>query len=319
MSRVLITGIYGFIGRELASKIYSTGWDVVGASWRQELGACYSYFDSVHIDLINPDANWAKIFTDINAVIHLAARVHVMRDEVSDPLATFRKVNVAATERLARMAAKAGVRRFVFLSSVKVNGEGSGRAYTEDDVPAPMDPYGISKHEAEEALRKVAAETGLEVVIIRPPLVYGPGVKANFLRMLQTVQQGIPLPFANISNRRSLIYLGNLIDAIIVCISHPAAAGQTFLVSDGDDVSTHELLRRTGEALGRPARLFPFPLSLMRLAARILGKGAEVERLLGSLVVDSSKIRRELGWTPPFTMKEGLKTTADWFNHEKNL
>lgn len=317
---LLVTGATGFVGRALCERMRDDDWCLRGGvRYGQHSASLSDGVEWVSIESIGPHTDWTAALEGIDAVIHLSARVHVMNDTVSDPIAEFRSVNVAGTERLARMAAKSGVRRLVFLSSIKVNGEGAEKPYSEEDAPKPLDPYGVSKWEAENILWRVAAETGLEVVIIRPPLVYGPGVKANFLRMLQSVRQGVPLPFAGISNRRSLIYLGNLIDVIITCVRHPAAAGQTFLVSDGDDVSTPELFRRTGEALGQPARLFPFPPSLLLLAGRLCGKTAAVERLLGSLVVDSSKIRRELGWTPPFTMDEGLKATADWFKHEKSL
>jgi nucleoside-diphosphate-sugar epimerase len=210
------------------------------------------------------------------------------------------------------------VRRFIFISSIKVNGEGTlpGQPYTADDIPAPADPYGVSKHEAELGLMKLAEETGLEVVIIRSPLVYGPGVKANFLSLLKFVNKGIPMPLASINNKRSMIYLGNLVDAIVTCAAHPNAAGQTFLVSDGTDISTPELMRRVAAAFERPVRLMPFPPSLIRLAGRLLGKSAAMDRLLGSLEVDCGKIRRELGWNPPFTMAAGLKDTAEWFNKQ---
>jgi len=209
------------------------------------------------------------------------------------------------------------VKRLVFLSSVKVNGEGRLNPYTETDEPKPEDPYGVSKHEAEEILRKVAAETGLEVVIIRPPLVYGPGVKANFLRLLRVADCGVTLPLGSINNKRSFVYLGNLVDAIAVCMKHPGAAGQTYLVSDGEDVSTPELIRRVALSLGKPARLLPFPPGMLHLAGRLSGNSDAVERLIGSLQVDSSKLRRELGWHPPFTMEQGLKETAEWYTTSK--
>jgi nucleoside-diphosphate-sugar epimerase len=287
-----------------------------------------------------PDtAGYAELMRGVELVVHLAARVHVMDEKAVNPLEEFRKVNVAGTEQLARQAAAAGVRRLVFMSSVKVNGEGgsgkrevasgkrqagsgkreagSGRQggispYTEDDPPAPEDPYGVSKQEAEDVLRRVARETGLEVVIIRAPLVYGPGVKANFLQLMRTVHRGIPLPVGCIHNRRSLIGLGNLVDAVIACVKHPNAAGNTFLVCDDDDVSTPELVRRIAAALGRQARVFPVPLALLRLAGAVIGKRAAVDRLVGSLTVDTGKIRRELGWKPPFTMEQGLRETAEW-------
>lgn len=266
-------------------------------------------------------------------VVHLAARVHVMHDTVTEPLAEFRKVNVIGTERLAKKAATEGVRRFVFVSSIKVNGEKTSflnhhaqqissnplsmrenlRSFLEDDAPNPQDPYAVSKWEAEQILRQIAQETGMEVVIIRPPLVYGPRVGANFLKLLKLIKKGMPLPFGLIDNQRSLIYVGNLVDAIITSLEHPAAAGQTYLVSDGEDVSTPELIRRIATSLGRPARLLPIPPALLRFAGHLTGKSAQVERLLDSLVIDSSKIRRELGWVPPFTMEQGLAETAQRF------
>jgi nucleoside-diphosphate-sugar epimerase len=292
----------------------ANGWQLRGTV-RVEEDAVFlpAGLEAIQILSISSDTDWSIVLIGVDVVVHLAARVHVMHDTAVDPLAEFRQVNVAGTERLARMASEAGVRRFIYLSSVKVNGEGNVIPYTEHDTPVPEDPYAISKWEAEEVLQKVSRETGLEVVILRPPLVYGPQVKANFLRMLEVVKRGIPLPLASINNRRSLIYLGNLVDAIITCINHHKAAGQTYLVSDGEEVSTPELIRQVAVALGKPARLFPFPPSFMKLAGSIIGKSDAVERLLGSLVVDSSKIRRELGWMPPYTMEEGLEETAEWF------
>lgn len=239
-----------------------------------------------------------------------------MNDTATDPLSAFRQINVAGTERLARMAAINGVKRFVYVSSIKVNGEGCEKPFTEHDIPAPDDPYGVSKWEAEQTLHKVADDTGLEVVILRPPLVYGLEVKANFLSLLKLFDRAIPMPLSSINNLRSLICVENLVDAIITCITHPKAVGQTYLVSDGKDVSTPELIRRAAAALGRPARLFPFPPSLMRFVGKLFGKSDAVERLIGSLTIDSSKIRRELGWKPPYTMEQGLKETAEWFKEK---
>ena len=244
------------------------------------------------------------------AVVHLAARVHVMRDEASDPLAKFREVNTEGTLNLARQAAQAGVKRFVFVSSIKVNGEGRDAAYRETDSPAPEDTYAISKWEAEQGLQQISQETGLEVVILRPPLVYGPGVKANFRRLLDTVARGWPLPLGAIRNRRSLLYLGNFVDAIRVCVEHPAAAGKTFLVDDGQPVSTPDLIRAVAHAMGRPARLLAVPVDALEFAGALLGKQAAVARLTGSLWVDSSLIRTRLGWTPPYSMAAGLAATV---------
>ncbi|MFH1619847.1 MAG: SDR family oxidoreductase [bacterium] len=316
---ILVIGATGFIGRPLCGELLAKTWQVRGAVWRDEpVVSLPAGIETASINSIGPDTDWSEALTGIDTVIHLAARVHVMDETDAEPLAAYRRVNAAGTERLARMAAARGVRRLVFLSSVKVHGEETSARYTEEDRPAPLDPYGVSKLEAEDILKRIAGETGLEAVIIRPPLVYGPGVKANFYRLLGIVARGVPLPAAGINNARSLIYLGNLIGAIVICATHPLAAGQTFLVSDGEDVSTPELVRRIAAALGKPARLFPFPPALMRLLGKVTGKTAAVDRLLGSLLVDSGKIRRELGWKPPFTMSDGLKTTAEWYiNREK--
>jgi len=312
--KVLVTGATGFVGRRLCERMLVDGWQVRGTlRTSKDATSLPAGVDAVQIQSIGHDTNWSSAMSGIDTVVHLAARVHVMHDTASDPLEAFREVNAHGTERLARMAADCSVRRFIYLSSVKVNGEGNNVPYTERDTPSPEDPYSVSKWEAEQALQRVAAETGLEVGILRPPLVYGPRVKANFLRMIEVIERGIPLPLASINNRRSFIYLGNLVDAIVTSINHPKAARQTYLVSDGEDVSTQELIRRVADALGRPARLFPFPPSFMKLAGSIIGKSDAVERLLGSLVVDSSKIRRELGWMPPYTMEEGLEETAGWF------
>jgi UDP-glucose 4-epimerase len=259
---------------------------------------------------IGANTGWQRAVDGCDAVVHLAARVHVMRDSAADPLAAFRAVNVDGTLNLARQAAAAGVKRFVFLSSIKVNGEGSEVPYLESDSPAPLDPYAISKWEAEQGLREIAAQTGMEVVILRPPLVYGPGVKANFARLIRAVERGWPLPLGAIDNRRSLLFLGNLVDAIRLCLEHPAAANRTYLLSDGEDVSSAELVRRLAKAMGKPARLLPVPAWAFGLAGRLLGRRQEVARLLGSLTVDSSAIRRELGWVPPYTLDQGLALTV---------
>jgi nucleoside-diphosphate-sugar epimerase len=245
--------------------------------------------------------------------MHIAARVHVMNERAGDPLAEFRRVNVDGTLNLARQAASAGANRFVFVSSIKVNGESTTETqpFTAADTPAPQDPYGISKMEAEQGLRQIAAETGMEVVIVRPPLVYGPGVKANFASMMRAVQRGLPLPLGSVThNRRSFVALDNLVDLLITCIDHPAAANQTFLVSDGEDLSTTDLLRRLGQALNKPARLFPVPPSLLQLGANLLGKGDMAQRLLGNLQVDISHTRNTLNWTPPISVDEGLRRAA---------
>lgn len=311
---ILVTGATGFVGHFLCERLLSEDFSVRGALMASESpSSLLAGIEPKTVEPLASDTPWCHALEGVNTIIHLAARVHIMADPSSDPLTEFRRVNVEGTAQLAREAAKAGVRRLVFVSSIKVNGEESTIPYTSDSTPNPSDPYGISKWEAEQALRKIEAETGLEVVIIRPTLVYGPGVKANFFKMMKIIGRGFPLPLASIHNRRSLIYVGNLVDALVTCAKHPAAAGKTYLVSDGDDVSTPELIRRTAASLGVPARLFPIPASLMHLAGILTGKRAAVNRLLGSLTVDSSKIRRDLEWKPPFTMDEGLRETAEWF------
>jgi len=311
---VLVTGANGFVGRALCVDLVRRGY-TVRAAVRERSCAIGLPGELVQIADTGADADWSSAIAGIDAVVHLAARVHVMRDNVLQPLAAFRAVNVVPTERLARAAAAQGVKRFVYVSSIKVNGEGTppGRPYTPDDVPAPVDSYGISKHEAEQALRQLAREAGLEVVIIRPVLVYGPGVKANFLSMMRWLHRGIPLPLGAINNQRSLVALDNLVDLIVTCLHHPKALNQTFLVSDGEDLSTTALLRRTAAALGRPARLIPVPALVLRTTARLLGKADFAQRLCGSLQVDISKTRELLGWVPPVSVDEALKQTARHF------
>ena len=317
MRTAFITGATGFVGTALCRRLLHEGLQVRGAVHTPSSQRCLPQnSEAVFIDSIGPDTSWASALAGVDIVVHLAARTHVMRDDSYDPLEAYRLINLAGTERLAHAAAASGVKRFIYLSSVKVNGEGREGPYTELDVPAPEDAYGISKCEAEQALRQVEKETGMEVVILRPLLVYGQGVKANFLNLMRIVGRGIPLPLARIENKRSMVYLDNLVDAIIVCISKDQAAGKTYLISDGDDVSTPELIRRVSKALGRPARLFHFPLFLIRLAGKLTGKTEAVNRLLGSLVVDSSKIRRELGWIPQYTMAQGLRETAVWYKRQ---
>jgi nucleoside-diphosphate-sugar epimerase len=249
----------------------------------------------------------------VQVVVHLAARVHVMVDEASNPLQEFQRVNVDWTERLAARAAAQGVLRFVYLSSVKVNGEQTVVPFTEQDPPKPQDPYGVSKWEAEQALVRVSTQTGMETVVVRSPLVYGPGVRGNFLQLLNILQRGIPLPLASIRNQRSLVYLGNLVDALARCIQDPRAAGRTYLVRDGEDLSTPELVRRLSVAMGSRVCLWPCPTSFLYLMGQVAGKRGMIDRLVGSLQVNSSKIQTELDWHPPFTVDAGLLETATWF------
>lgn len=258
--------------------------------------------------------NWVSTVDSCDVVIHLAARAHVMHDQSIDPLSEFRRVNVDGTLNLARQAAAKGVRRFIFVSSIKVNGEFTKVSpFTADDVPCPLDPYGVSKMEAEAGLRQIALETGMEVVIIRPPLVYGPRVKANFLAMMRWLNKGVPLPFGSIHNKRSLVALDNLVDLIITCIDHPKAANQIFLISDDHDLSTTELLAKISNLLGRSHRLMPVPQKLLELSLTLIGKKDLSQRLCGSLQVDISKTKELLGWSPPVSVDEGLEKTVKAF------
>ena len=307
---LLVTGASGFVGRALCDSLAASGRAPRRAVRQPSAGTP----DTTAIGDIGPNTDWKAALDGIRCVVHLVARTHVLRETAADPLSEYRRINVMGTERLARDAAASGVRRIVFLSSVKVNGERtSTRPYTEDDMPRPEDAYGISKLEAEQALARVAAETRLEIVLLRPPLVYGPGVKGNFLRLMDIVTRGVPLPFASVANRRSLVYVGNLVAAITHAIDAPRAAGRAYLVSDGEDVSTPTLMRGIADALGVASRLFPCPPPLLEIAGMLSGRGAEIARLTGSLQVDSSRIRRELGWNPPFRLEQGLAETARWY------
>jgi nucleoside-diphosphate-sugar epimerase len=316
MMRCLITGGNGFVGRALTSHVLARGYDVRLSLRQPQRADQIAGLEPVVIGSLSSETDWTMALRRVDQVVHLAARVHVMNDNSLDPMAEFRRVNVEGTANLARQAAAAGVSRFVYLSSIKVNGEFTqeGCPFTSEDTPAPEDPYGVSKHEAEQALRYIAADTGMEVVIIRPPLVYGPGVKANFESMMRWLARGVPLPLAAVSeNRRSLVALENLVDLIVTCFSHPAAANQTFLVSDGEDLSTAELLKRMGAAMGHPARLFYLPPPLLKLGATGLNKPGIYQRLCGSLQLDIAKTRQLLGWTPPVSVDEGLRRTAEGF------
>ncbi|WP_339729001.1 SDR family oxidoreductase [uncultured Pseudomonas sp.] len=315
---ILVTGATGFVGSCLVAKLSQMADFCVLGAHRVDLP--FVDYPSAVVGDINNDTDWRTVVHGQEVVIHSAARVHVMDDNSFDPLTEFRQVNVDGTLNLARQAAAAGVRRFIFISSIKVNGEGTtvGAPYHADAQPAPVDLYGISKMEAEQGLRTLATETGMEVVIIRPVLVYGAGVKANFLSMMHWLHKGVPLPFGAIHNRRSLVALDNLVDLIVTCIDHPAAANQIFLVSDGEDLSTTELLRRMGVALGKPARLLPVPSWMLEAGATMLGKKALSQRLCGSLQVDISKTRELLNWTAPVSVDEALRKTAKHFLEQQN-
>ncbi|MFA6013853.1 MAG: SDR family oxidoreductase [Gallionellaceae bacterium] len=309
MKSFLITGATGFVGKSLYRELLLKGHSV-----RVAVRQVSDDLNSIVVGNIDQNTDWHAALNNVQVVIHLAARVHVMHDTADDPLREFRRVNTAGTEKLARAAAAAGAKRLVYVSSIKVNGEATvDKIFTEADLPCPQDPYGISKFEAEQALKKVSQETGLDIVVIRPPLIYGAGVKGNFEQMLRFLSKGIPLPLSLIKNQRSLVYIGNLVDALITCAVHPAAAGQTYLLSDGDDISTPDLLRELGKGLGCPAWLLPCPPGILKFVGSVTGRSDQIERLLGSLQVDSGKIRRELNWTPPYTVQQGLHATAEWY------
>jgi nucleoside-diphosphate-sugar epimerase len=311
---IFVTGATGFVGSALVRRLAGEPTiDGVVAAVRRADGSWPTGVRPVQMGDLLPTTNWRMALQEIDAVVHCAARVHVMEDTATNPLDEFRYVNVQGTLNLARQAAAAGVRRFVFISSIKANGEATqpGHPFTADDVPAPLDPYGVSKVEAEQGLRELADRTSMELVIVRPPLVYGPGVKANFAAMMRWVARGVPLPLGCIQNARSMVARDNLVDLLVTCLKHPAAAGQTFLVSDGEDLSTTELLRRTGVAMGKPARLLPVPSSWLHLVAAMLGKQDVAQRLCGSLQVDIEKTRRVLGWQPPLSLDQGLKIAVE--------
>jgi nucleoside-diphosphate-sugar epimerase len=314
--RYLITGANGFVGKPLCAELLRQGNSVRAAS----RSSCTPVQDVevMKIGSINRETDWSALLCGIDIIVHLAARVHVMKDTSSDPLAEFRNVNLHGTKNLARQAASAGVQRLVYVSSIKVNGEETPkyRSYTEQDAAAPQDPYAVSKWESELALQRISHQTGLEVVILRPPLVYGPEVKGNLIRLFNAIDKGIPLPLAGADNARSLIYVGNLVDALITCATHANAAGQTYLVSDGKAVSSAELVEKIAHALGRSSRCFYVPPALMRNTAALFGYSAQIGRLLGSLQVDDSKLRRELGWAPPYTLEQGLRATAGWYRNK---
>jgi nucleoside-diphosphate-sugar epimerase len=300
---IAVTGANGFVGRALVARLANQ--DTVRPLVRSTIGSDGSWA----VGDIGPETDWSAALRGVHCVVHCAARVHMMQETAADPLAAYREVNVAGTKRLAEAAATAGVRRLVFLSSVKVMGETTrpGRPFRIDDVPRPVDPYGQSKWEAEQALWAVASQTGLEVVVIRPPLVYGPGVRANFLRLMRAVERGWPLPLGAIDNRRSMVALDNLVDLVALCIHHPLAAGHTFFVSDGTDLSSAGLVRAMAAARGLSPRLWSIPVWLLRLAGALTGQSATIARLVDSLQVDIQPTRERIGWHPVVSAEEGLR------------
>lgn len=316
---ILVTGATGFVGQALTEQL---GGNVVASVRKRPSATLPGIPHQIEIGNILPTTDWSEALHKVDVVVHLAARVHIMNEALDDPLYEFRKLNTRAALNLAKQAATAGIKRFIFISSVKVNGEVTKleKPFKPSDKFRPNDPYGLSKYEAEQQLLLLAKKTGMEVVIIRPPLVYGPGVRANFSALMKWTNTRLPLPFGAINNKRSLVALDNLVNFIIHCIDHPKAANEIFLISDGEDVSTTELLQKVAKAFGKTSLLIPIPVSLMSLAARFIGKGDVANRLFGSLQVDSSKARDLLGWKPVITMDEQLKKTADaYLKNEKNL
>jgi nucleoside-diphosphate-sugar epimerase len=307
---IAVTGAGGFIGSSLVARLVSPAIAVRGFVRRLD---CSENIDNLNYSVTSAEINaftyWKAALTGVDCVIHCAARAHVTQETEADPLAAYRHVNVAGTRRLAEEAVDAGVRRLVFLSSIGVLGLNTSERgpFLDFDPPGPLEDYAVSKWEAERALWDISAQTGLEVVVVRPPLVYGPGVKGNLLRLLKLLSLGVPLPLGAVQNKRSLIGLDNLVDLLIRCVYHPAAAGETFLVSDGEDLSTPDLLSHMAAAMGRSVRLFPVPVPLLRLAGAALGKRAEIDRLVGSLQIDSSHTRQVLGWVPPVSVQEGIR------------
>ncbi len=308
---LLLTGSTGFIGKHLVADLKKRELTfqlaIRSKHAKSTSNKCFA------VEEINQHTLWTEALNGVTDVIHLAARVHITHETSIDAYAAFRAVNTEGTLNLARQAATAGVRRFIFLSSIKVNGEGKQGAYSEVDKPFPEDAYGVSKWEAEQGLWEISAETGMQIVILRIPLVYGPCVGANFLQLLKAVNKAWPLPLGGIHNQRSFLYVGNLVDAITVALQHPNAANKLYLLSDGQDVSTTQLIDFMAATLHKPSRLLSVPQGILRMVAGLMGKSSAVDRLFGSLILDSSKFRKELSWVPPFSMQQGLAETAQWF------
>ncbi|WP_217564999.1 UDP-glucose 4-epimerase family protein [Vibrio cholerae] len=308
--KILVTGASGFVGLRVLTQAQNIGYALVAQSRSQQP---YS-FEQVLLD-ITPNTDWQRALVGVDCVVHCAARVHQMQETEADALKAYRDVNTQGTLNLAKQAVSAGVKRFIFLSSIKVNGEQTkaGSAFQHDDQHIPSDPYGLSKYEAEQQLLELAAETGLEVVIIRPPLVYGEGVKANFLSMMNWVKKQIPLPLGAVGNLRSLVYLDNLVDLILVCCQHPKAAGEIFLVSDNHDVSLTTLIRTIAQAMQIRPRLLPIPQTGLQWLLRLLGKPELGQRLCGNLQLDIAHTQKTLHWSPPVSFEQGIARTVNFY------
>jgi len=315
VSRILLTGATGFLGSAIMNRICAERHYTLRVACRHQQKNWPEYVERVYIDTLGQDTDWNTATQKVNVIIHSAARVHILKDNVRDSLQEYRRVNVAGTLKLAQEASENGVKRFIFISSIKVNGESTqkNRPFTVYSKPEPEDLYGISKLEAEEGLLRLSKSTGMEIAIIRPPLVYGPGVKANFLKLLHTIASGIPLPLSCINNKRSIVALENVVDLILTCVDHPAAANQIFLVSDGEDLSTPELVRRIGLAMGRRVWLYPVPPSILIYGAYILGKQDAAQRLCSSLQVDISRTCELLGWHPAVSINHGIASVSRWY------
>ena len=311
----LVTGPDGFVGTEVCGALLRRNHLVRGAQWTA--GPIRKGCESVIVGDINKNTNWQSAFDNVDTVVHLAARVHVMKDAADDPLSAFREVNVEGTRRLADCAAAAGVQHFIFVSSIKVNGESTDeKPFTEKDTPNPENPYSISKWEAEQLLREIEVRTRMSVTILRPPLIYGPGVKANFMKMIQFIEKGMPLPLGSVDNKRSLLGLGNFVDLICLCVEEEATKGETFVVSDGQDLSTPQLIKRIGKSLKKKPLLLPIPVSLLHRFGQMTGSGKIIERLTGSLTIDSYKVRSMLNWRPPYSVEQEFCRIATWYTKE---
>jgi nucleoside-diphosphate-sugar epimerase len=315
MTKILITGATGFVGRALFKNLKSTKKYLAHLTTRTNQEELFEGGKAFNIGEIDSSTNWNDALDGVDCIVHCAARAHTTENKQTDSLNAYRRINVDGTRNLAKQAVAIGIKRFIFLSSIKVNGEETiaTKSFKYNDISQPEDAYGITKWEAEQALLEISKQTGLEVVIIRPPLVYGEGVKGNFLRLLDIVYKQIPLPFAKINNLRSFVGLDNLIDLIICCIEHPKAGGKTFLVSDGEDLSTTDLIRKLSKFMNKSPRLFQFPQLIIQLTARLVGKSLEVKRLLGSLRIDNSYAREILGWSPALSLDESLAKTVRWY------